>query len=556
MTPMPATLIEATALAALVALLARMCRWSAPVRHAMWVLVLVKLLLPEVVAHPFSLSAAARAVVDRTAEGRLGVPNGGSGTESDGAIWSDQELESRLSPELGPAGAVPSSEILSATSIVSSAWLVSTLGAAALVAFRIVRLGRRVAAARPAPEGVESLCRLLAARMGLSRVPQVVTLPGGFSPFVWPVGVSKIVLPTAMAVRAERETLSAVLAHELAHLRRCDHWVAWLECLALAAFWWLPTLHWTRWELRRAADEACDAWAADALGSREEYAESLVSVLEFLTPCTASPPLPSRGMGVRPARGVEGLKRRLTMIVSRSTVHRLTPRAALGVFLAALLALPAASERLAGQETPNPAQPAPPKPPQAPLPPPPAGSAATAGPAIAPVPPLPPPSADNAPRREAERVRQRAVNRDRPEGRVPNDNRIDELERKLDRVLDRLEQMESNRREPRAGVGLPQIQQGPRGLRIQGPSAGATRTTKARPARERRDGPPAELQIEIDRMRMRHEAKRRDIEQRFQAELEAISREEERESEELRRRFNAEREGGDRPPGNAPDRRP
>ena len=52
----------------------------------------------------------------------------------------------------------------------------------------------------------------------------------------------------------------AVLAHELAHLKRRDHWVRRLEAIVLGLYWWYPGAWWARRQLERAEEECCDAW--------------------------------------------------------------------------------------------------------------------------------------------------------------------------------------------------------------------------------------------------------------------------------------------------------
>ena len=51
--------------------------------------------------------------------------------------------------------------------------------------------------------------------------------------------------------------------HALAHLRRRDHWVRYLELAATCAYWWHPAAWWARAALREAVDRWRDAaWRA------------------------------------------------------------------------------------------------------------------------------------------------------------------------------------------------------------------------------------------------------------------------------------------------------
>ena len=69
-----------------------------------------------------------------------------------------------------------------------------------------------------------------------------------------------------------------MLAHELAHLKRRDHWVRWFEAVVLGFYWWDPIAWWARREMERTEEEACDAWVVSLLpAAGGAYAEALVA---------------------------------------------------------------------------------------------------------------------------------------------------------------------------------------------------------------------------------------------------------------------------------------
>ena len=76
----------------------------------------------------------------------------------------------------------------------------------------------------------------------------------------------------------------ALVAHELAHFRRRDHWVRWLEAVVLAVYWWHPVAWWARRGLRAAEERCCDAWAVWLLdGNARSYGETLLVTVDFLS---------------------------------------------------------------------------------------------------------------------------------------------------------------------------------------------------------------------------------------------------------------------------------
>src|SRR5207249_4082176 len=137
-------------------------------------------------------------------------------------------------------------------------------------------------------------------------------LPGNFSPMLWGmIGGPRLFLPADLLPQLSNEGRQTLLAHELAHVVRKDHWVRWLELLATGLYWWHPVVWWSRRELRAAEEYCCDAWVVatmpEAAGA---YARALLQTVEFLCDGPAALPVAASGLG-----HVRFLKRRLTMIM-------------------------------------------------------------------------------------------------------------------------------------------------------------------------------------------------------------------------------------------------
>ncbi len=137
-------------------------------------------------------------------------------------------------------------------------------------------------------------------------------------------GRPRLICPKNFGAVLMQSKQDAVLAHELAHWKRCDHWVRRLESIVLGLYWWYPGAWWARRRLERAEEECCDAWVVWALPSiAGAYAEALVATAAFLSGYRNSLPLGASGAGcTRP------LKRRLNMILcdrSAGPVAHATP---------------------------------------------------------------------------------------------------------------------------------------------------------------------------------------------------------------------------------------
>jgi beta-lactamase regulating signal transducer with metallopeptidase domain len=344
---------EALALAGVVLVSARCLRLSPAARHALWLVVLVKLLMPPLVRWPWALPARgfsgdsppadvttgpAPAVAEPA--GEAPTPVGPDALPADVLLSADAVPAGGIEHAPGPVPARPAGTGAEA----SRAWLPGVVGlvwagggvAVALAQLRrAARLRRLLAHAGPAPPRLASLARELAGTFGV-RPPRVGVLPGLRSPLVWGGCPARLLWPEGLEDALPDLGLRAVLAHELAHLRRRDHWVGWLLLAGGCVWWWHPLFWFVRRRLGREAELACDAWVVGTLPqARRAYAEALLAVCQRA----------SWAAEAAPALGVAGrrrdLERRLVMVMREKVSCRVSRQVWLGVGLLALLALPA-----------------------------------------------------------------------------------------------------------------------------------------------------------------------------------------------------------------------
>src|SRR5438270_612134 len=167
-----------------------------------------------------------------------------------------------------------------------------------------------VAFASAAPPWLTQDAAEAARRVGLRRPPRVKVVPGGVAPLVWAIGRPAVFFPAGLLARVSPEQRLTLMAHELAHLRRGDHLVRWVESVALALWWWCPLAWLARRERRRLEEEACDAEVATAFpGSGHAYAAAILETIDFLAGSTPTPALAS-GLG-----DAASLRRRLVLVL-------------------------------------------------------------------------------------------------------------------------------------------------------------------------------------------------------------------------------------------------
>ena len=67
-------------------------------------------------------------------------------------------------------------------------------------------------------------------------------------------------------------SLEMILAHELAHVRRWDYVVNWLQVFIETLLFFHPVVWWLGRDMRRLREECCDDLAISVCGDRGAYA--------------------------------------------------------------------------------------------------------------------------------------------------------------------------------------------------------------------------------------------------------------------------------------------
>jgi bla regulator protein blaR1 len=120
--------------------------------------------------------------------------------------------------------------------------------------------------------------------------PMQITLPAHVpvlsSPCLLEPGVFGIVrpvllLPKNISDRLNAPQLSAIIAHEMCHIRRRDNLTAAMHMLVAATFWFHPAVWWIRARLLEERERACDEAVLQSGNAAEVYAEGILSVCRF-----------------------------------------------------------------------------------------------------------------------------------------------------------------------------------------------------------------------------------------------------------------------------------
>lgn len=194
---------------------------------------------------------------------------------------------------------------------------------------------------------------LLARRLRVGRIVTLLRAPGATVPMTWGL-IRPVVLLPAEADAWDDERRAAVLAHELAHVRRWDAATQWVAHLARVLFWFNPLVWMACRKVCEEREHACDD-AVLAMGTQPvRYADHLLEIVRALG--TAEGPAAALAMARRSqfegrllaildrATPRGGVTRRGVLATLCVTAACVVPLAALGAAPAAVAPQPAAAE--------------------------------------------------------------------------------------------------------------------------------------------------------------------------------------------------------------------
>ena len=247
----------------LVILLLRLVLKKAPkwTRPALWALVGLRLILPEIPVSPLSLIPSGQTVSPE-------IMLSPEPAVTSGVPLVNIIVNNTLRAHFAPNPATSANPLQLLFIVAAQFWLLGILLLLGYSAVSYLRLRRRVRDGVPHSEGV----------FLSEHIP---------SPFLLGIWKPKIYLPYFL----EESAISHVLAHEQAHIRRRDHWWKPLGFLLLAVYWFHP-LMWVAYILLcRDIELACDEAVIREMGpsARADYSQALLRCSTHKSTISACP---------------------------------------------------------------------------------------------------------------------------------------------------------------------------------------------------------------------------------------------------------------------------
>lgn len=173
------------------------------------------------------------------------------------------------------------------------------LGAAVMfgrLALGLAWVARARRRSEPAPAEWQARLDALARRLGVTRQVSLRLLPELAGPIALGTLKPCVLLPAALLTRLPVSLVEALLAHELAHVRRWDYLANLLQSAVEALLFFHPVVWWLSARLRAERELVADDLSAQALGDSRRLAQALHALSE-LDPDPMTPPLAPAARG-------------------------------------------------------------------------------------------------------------------------------------------------------------------------------------------------------------------------------------------------------------------
>jgi beta-lactamase regulating signal transducer with metallopeptidase domain len=138
----------------------------------------------------------------------------------------------------------------------------------------------------PVGEELQTLARGLASRLGIGRAVALLESMAVSVPIVVGWLQPVVLIPASVVTGLPPHQLAAVLAHELAHVRRHDYLVNLLQTAVETLLFYHPAVWWVSAQVRRERENCCDDLAVAVCGDRLSYARALANLEGLRAPAS------------------------------------------------------------------------------------------------------------------------------------------------------------------------------------------------------------------------------------------------------------------------------
>lgn len=273
---------QVTAVALLIRALVRFgCRDRPRLAYALWMLVIIKSIVPPVWSSPTGLFSWARIGGATARHDLAGQPPG----RLIAPLATDSRAETPTLAANDPGKGTVSDPGRDGTGLRPVAFAIWSVGLALCATFmlgkQLVCLSLIRRSSLPVDERYNLALAELSGRLGVRREVRLVVTSRSVGPAVFGLVRPSILLPGPLLAGVPWEQVKLILAHELIHVRRRDVLVGKLQLVAQLVWWFHPLVWWANRGAYRERERCCDEEVIAGVGCQPAlYARTLLSVLE------------------------------------------------------------------------------------------------------------------------------------------------------------------------------------------------------------------------------------------------------------------------------------
>lgn len=262
-------------------------RRTAPAwRHGLWLLVVVRLLMPDLPDSALSWRNwfVPDPVEDVVADSKASFP---AGADLVKPFEFPADLLDKTVTELGAAGLDGNTGYRwTLMEFLACVWVAGSLVYLSMMFVGVIRfqrlIGRFASRDQKLRQKLQTELDLLSAEHGIRRAPVVVLTDAVDAPALTGWIRPRILIPSGAVTGLSDRQIRLVLLHELGHQRRRDVAINWILCFVQAVHWFNPIVWWAFRRIRIEAERATDEWVLlrDRAGRPADYGETLIRLLE------------------------------------------------------------------------------------------------------------------------------------------------------------------------------------------------------------------------------------------------------------------------------------
>ncbi|MBN1779681.1 GyrI-like domain-containing protein [bacterium] len=320
-------------------------KWAWPqVRYGLWLLVLLKLVLPPTWSSPVSLISHAQPALRGTLQSvrpaavqRIEAePDGSPGTAgndteraADTPVYRAQNIP--VDRDLVWSGSLNGSEKPVWQVFACIIWLAGMILFSVILLLKLALLRRwhDQQDKKAIPVWFHQMLVETAALFQLNHLPAIVFHKQAKTPAVYGLLRPVMLLPAGYFDHLSEKEARHVLLHELAHLKRGDLWLHGICLFLQIVYWFNPLLIWVRRQMKHVREICCDLTVAGVLREKTpEYRQTLLNTAREMLTENMQPGLGLLGVFEDPFRLVTRLKwlerntwnRRKRMLISAAVI--------------------------------------------------------------------------------------------------------------------------------------------------------------------------------------------------------------------------------------------